>query len=129
MKVGSWKGIFVCSVLQNILMQLIRNKTYETVDSSMNESQIEDKKKNSVQNNLFILNAMISDVMGSVRKESIDSSEDNQNFQSAPSHSRRPVKRRRYCLVLVWHSSADTFLHKTLLLSSSGNSSKVFMCL
>ena len=27
-------------------------------------------------------------------------SEDDQNFQSPPSHSRRPVRRRRYCMVL-----------------------------
>ena len=28
-------------------------------------------------------------------------SEDYQNFQSPPGHSRRPVRRRRYCMVLV----------------------------
>ena len=31
--------------------------------------------------------------------------EDDQNFQSPPGHSRRPVRRRRYCMVLVCHSA------------------------
>ena len=31
-------------------------------------------------------------------------SEDDQNIQSPPGHLRRPVRRRRYCMVLVWHS-------------------------
>ena len=32
-------------------------------------------------------------------------SEDNQNLRSPPGHSRRPIRRRRYCMVLVWHSA------------------------
>ena len=32
-------------------------------------------------------------------------SEDNQNFQSPPGHSRQPVRRRRYCMVPVWHGA------------------------
>ena len=35
-------------------------------------------------------------------------SEDDQHFQSPPGHSRRPVRRRRYCMVLVWHSVKQT---------------------
>ena len=31
-------------------------------------------------------------------------SEDDQNFQSPPGHSRQPVRRRRYCIIPVWHS-------------------------
>ena len=31
-------------------------------------------------------------------------SEDDQNFQSPPGHSRRPVRRRRYCMVSVCQS-------------------------
>ena len=31
-------------------------------------------------------------------------SEDDQNFQSHPGHSRQPVRWRRYCMVSVWHS-------------------------
>ena len=35
-------------------------------------------------------------------------SEDDKNFQSPPGHSMRPVTRRRYCLVPVWHSATLT---------------------
>ena len=31
-------------------------------------------------------------------------SEDDKNFQNPTGHSRQPVKRRRYCMVSVWHS-------------------------
>ena len=30
--------------------------------------------------------------------------EDDQNFQSPSGHLRRPVRRRRYCMIPVWHS-------------------------
>ena len=72
MDLANWRGIFVCSVLRNILMKLIYNRTYEKVDDSMTDSQIGARKKKSVRNHLFILNAIISDVMGSVKKEPID---------------------------------------------------------
>ena len=62
----------MCSVLRNILMKLIYNRTYEKVDLSMSDSQIGARKNRSVRNHLFILNAIISDVMGSVKKEPID---------------------------------------------------------
>ena len=72
MELANWRGIFVCSVLRNILMKLIYGRTYEQIDKSMTDSQIGARKKKSVRNHLFILNAIISDVMGSVRKEPID---------------------------------------------------------
>ena len=48
MELGNWRGIFVCSVLRNILMKLIYNRTYETVDLSMSDSQIGARKNRSV---------------------------------------------------------------------------------
>ena len=69
---NNWRGIFVCSVLRSILMKLIYNRTYEKVNASMTDSQIGARKKKSVRNHLFILNSIISDVMGSVKKEPID---------------------------------------------------------
>ena len=69
---GNWRGIFVCSVLRSILMKLIYSRTYEKVNASMTDSQIGARKNKSVRNHLFILNSIISDVMGSVKKEPID---------------------------------------------------------
>ena len=40
MDLSNWRGIFVCSVLRNILMKLIYGRTYEKVDNSMTYSQI-----------------------------------------------------------------------------------------
>ena len=51
----NWRGIFVCSVLRNILMKLIYERTYQKVDKSMTDSQIGVRKKKSVRNHLFIL--------------------------------------------------------------------------
>ena len=67
-----WRGIFVCSVLRNILMKLIYGRTYEKVDASMTDSQIGARKKKSVRNHLFVVNSIISDVMSSVKKKPID---------------------------------------------------------
>ena len=69
---NNWRGIFVCSVLRNILMKLIYGRTYDKVDDSMTDSQIGARKRKSVRNHLFILNSIISDVMSSVKKEPID---------------------------------------------------------
>ena len=45
---------------------------YEKVYTSMTDSQIGASKKKSVRNHLFVLNSIISDVMNSVKKKSID---------------------------------------------------------
>ena len=72
MDLNNWRGIFVCSILRNILMKLIYGRTYEKVDGSMTDSQVGARKKKSVRNHLFIINSIISDVMSSVKKEPID---------------------------------------------------------
>ena len=69
---NNWRGIFVCSVLRNILMKLVYGRTYENVDKSMTDSQIGARKNKSVRNHLFVLNSIISDVTSSVKKDSID---------------------------------------------------------
>ena len=48
-------------------------------------------------------------------------SEDGQNFQSPPGHSRQPVRRRRYCKVSVWHGVC------TILYRKLQNVNKVFL--
>ena len=49
-------------------------------------------------------------------------SEDDQNFQSPPGHSRRPVRWRRYCMVLVCHSDeviSVTFVERSSILNGT----------
>ena len=69
---NNWRGVFVCSVLRNILMKLILDRTYEIVSSSMTDAHIGARKKMSVRNHIFILNSILSDVLSSKKKNSID---------------------------------------------------------
>ena len=68
----NWRGIFVCSLLRNILMKPIYERTYNIVSSSMTDAQIGARKNKSVQNHLSILNSIISDVKSSKKKKPID---------------------------------------------------------
>ena len=69
---NNWRGVFVCSELRNILMKLIHDRTYELVSSSMTGAQIGARRKMSVRNHIFILNSILSDVLSSKKKNSID---------------------------------------------------------
>ena len=68
----NWRGIFVTNVLRTILMKILHERVYETVASSMTDSQIGAQKEKSVRNHLFVLNSVISDVLSSVKKNPID---------------------------------------------------------
>ena len=61
---NNWRGIFVCSVLRTILMKMLHTRTYEVVAQSMTDSQIGARKLKSVRNHIFVLNSVISDVLG-----------------------------------------------------------------
>lgn len=69
---NNWRGIFVTSVVRGILMKMIYERTYETIDNSMTDAQIGGRKNKSVRNHLFVLNAILKDVMSSKKKEAID---------------------------------------------------------
>ena len=68
----NWRGIFVSSVMRTILMKMLHERAYETVTQSMTDSQIGARKKKSVRDHIFILNSIISDVLSSKKKKSID---------------------------------------------------------
>ena len=69
---NNWRGIFVTSVIRAILMKMIYGRTYQTVDQNMSDAQIGARKGKSVRNHLFVLNAILSDVMSSKKKQAID---------------------------------------------------------
>ena len=69
---SNWRGIFVTSVLRTILMKLVHERTYKTIDENMSEAQIGARKKKSVRNHLFVVKSIINDVMSSNKKEPID---------------------------------------------------------
>ena len=68
----NWRGIFLCSVFRKILMKLVLERTYEKVTQSMSDCKIGAQKNKSVRNHLFVLNSIISDVMSSKKKKSVD---------------------------------------------------------
>ena len=59
----NWRGVFVSSVLRNILMKLIHERTYSKIDKNMTDSQIGARRNKSVRNHIFVLNSIISDVL------------------------------------------------------------------
>ena len=68
----NWRGIFVTSVLRIILMKMLHDRAYDTVAQSMTDSQIGAQRKKSVRNHMFVLNSIMSDVLSSKKKTSID---------------------------------------------------------
>ena len=44
LNLNNWRGIFVSSVLRTILMNLVHDRTYETVTSNMTDAQIGARK-------------------------------------------------------------------------------------
>ena len=69
---NNWRGIYVTSVLRKVLMKMLHERTYQKVASSMTVSQIGAQKLKSVRNHLFVLNSIISDVLGLAKKPPID---------------------------------------------------------
>ena len=69
---ANWRGIFVTSVLRTILMKMVHNRIYNIVAPNMSDSQIGARKSKNVQNHIFVLNSIVSDVMSSVKKNPLD---------------------------------------------------------
>ena len=69
---NNWRGVFVTSVVRGVLMKMIYERTYETIDKSMSDAQIGARKGKSVRNHLFVLNSIMKDVSSSKKKEPID---------------------------------------------------------
>lgn len=65
------RGIFRVTVLRSILMRLIYNDKYPEIDSNMSDCQMGGRKQKGCRNNIFIVNAIIHDVMSSAKKDSV----------------------------------------------------------
>ena len=66
------RGIFIVSVLRSILMKLIYNDNYETIDSNMSDSNVGARKNKNIRNHIFVVNGIIHDVLSSSKKKPID---------------------------------------------------------
>ena len=65
------RGIFRVPVLRFILMRLIYNMKYSEIDEKMSDCQMGARKAKGCRNNIFILNAIIHDVMSSKNKKPV----------------------------------------------------------
>ena len=66
------RGIFVVTILRSILMKLIYFDYYAIIDKSMSDSQIGARKNKNIRNHIWIVNGIITDVLSSKSKKSID---------------------------------------------------------
>ena len=59
------RGIFRVAVVRYILMRLIYDMKYPTIDRNMSDCQMGARKKKGCKNNIFIINGIIHEVMKS----------------------------------------------------------------
>ena len=63
------RGIFRVSVVRYILMRLIYNSKYADIDRNMSDCQMGARKNKGCKNNIFIINALIHDVLKSKKNK------------------------------------------------------------
>ena len=66
------RGIFIVTILRSILMKLIYQDYYSTIDQSMSDSQVGARKGKNIRNHIWIVNGVISDVLSTKSKKPID---------------------------------------------------------
>ena len=54
MDLDSERGIFIVNIIRSILMKMVYQDKYETIDSSMSDSNVGARKKKGIRNHLFI---------------------------------------------------------------------------
>ena len=62
------RGIFIINIFRSILMKLLYNDEYPTVDSSMSDSNIGARKEKNIRNHLFIINGVINETIKTKNK-------------------------------------------------------------
>ena len=66
------RGIFVVSILRNILMRLIYLDYYPILEKSMSDSQVGARKGKSIRNHIWIVHGIITDVINGKKKKPVD---------------------------------------------------------
>ena len=57
------RGIFIMNIFRSIMMKMVYNDEYETIDSNMSDSNIGARKNKNIRNHLFILNGVINEAI------------------------------------------------------------------
>ena len=65
------RGIFRVSVIRAILMRLIYNMKYSTIDRNMSDCQMGARKNKGCKNNIFIVNGIIHEVLKKKKNKSV----------------------------------------------------------
>ena len=62
------RGIFIMNIFRSILMKIIYNQEYETIDSHMSDSNIGARKRKNIRNHIFILNGIINETINNKKE-------------------------------------------------------------
>ena len=65
------RGIFRVDIVRSILMRVMYNDKYPTIDRNMSDSQMGGRKGKGCRNNIFIVNGIINDVLKSRKKKPV----------------------------------------------------------
>ena len=76
------RGIFIMNILRSIMMKMVYNDEYDTIDSNMSDSNIGARKDKNIRNHIFILNGIINEAIKSKRCVDIQILDYRQCFDS-----------------------------------------------
>ena len=65
------RGIFVLSAVRTILMRLLYDTKYETINLNMSDSNVGGRKQMSCINHIFVLNEIIHDTLSSKKNKPV----------------------------------------------------------
>ena len=65
------RGIFIVNIFRSILMKMVYNDKYETVDEIMSDSNVGARKDKNIRNHIFVLNGVINEAVNK-KKHGID---------------------------------------------------------
>ena len=65
------RGIFILNIFRSILMKIIYNEEYETINKNMSDSNIGARRGKNIRNHIFILNGIINETNNN-KKKAID---------------------------------------------------------
>ena len=63
MELSSERGIFIVNLFRSILMKLVYQDKYDTVDNSMSDSNVGARKKKNIRNHIFVINGIINEAI------------------------------------------------------------------
>ena len=66
------RSIFIVSIFRSLMMSLIYQDIYSTINASMSDLQIGSRKGKNIRHHIWVLNSIISDILTSKSKHPVD---------------------------------------------------------